>query len=347
MEIKENLKSLLPDELEKLKTTIDKIITELGIKPSTNKRYLLRDNKVECPLCNNSNVVKNGTKNKAQRYLCKSCSKYFSITTNNIINHSKLSHIQLLKILECMARFDTLEITSKEVGISERQAYNIRIKIINLFKKINEKELLKGIVQADEKYLRISFKGTRKAKMPRKSRKNGTQGLKPGIGKEKVCIIGAIDSNDNIILKIVGIGSASTEMIEKALADKIEKNSVLVTDSKTGYIKFAENNNLILKQLPKKTYTIEDIYHLGELNSLFSELEIFIQKFKGLSTRHLQEYLDWFRFRKILKYTVEYLNINGEMFKYITQNKTTLKNAEICKRTFPVDTSELFDDPFL
>jgi len=347
MEIKETLESLLPDELEKIQKIIDSIIKELGLRTSTNKRYLLRDNKISCPICDKSDVLKNGTKNNTQRYVCRNCSKYFSITTNNITGHSKLTYIQLIKFLECMARFDTLEITAKEVGISQREVYNVRIKIINLFKNFNDNIILKGIIQSDEKYIRLSFKGTRKKKMPRKSRKNGTQGLKPGIGKEKVCIIGAVDSNDNIILKVVGIGSASTEMIEKALAGKIEKNSVLVTDSKTGYIKFAECHNLILKQLLKKSYTVEDIYHLGELNSLFSELEIFIQKFKGLSTRHLQEYLDWFRFRKILKYTVEYLNINGEMFKYITQNKTTLKNTDICKRTFPVDINGLFEKPFL
>lgn len=38
-----------------------------------------------------------------------------------------------------------------------------------------------------------------------------------------------------------------------------------------------------------------------------AELDILLLKCRGLSTRHLQEYLDLFRFRKILKYTVEYL----------------------------------------
>lgn len=43
----------------------------------------------------------------------------------------------------------------------------------------------------------------------------------------------------------------------------------------------------------------------GELNSLMAELDVLLLKTRGLSTRHLQEYLDLFRFRKILRYTVE------------------------------------------
>ena len=44
---------------------------------------------------------------------------------------------------------------------------------------------LKGIVQVDEKYFRISFKGTKHEKMPRKTRHSGSQDLKIGIKKTK------------------------------------------------------------------------------------------------------------------------------------------------------------------
>ena len=340
-----NLNALLPDELEKIKIVIDAIIIELGLKSTTNKRYLLRDNKVVCPVCNNANISKNGTKNKTQRYVCKTCNKFFSITTDNITNYSRLTHKQLLKLLECIARFDTLEITSKEAGISQREAYNLRIKIINIFSKLNTNILLEGIIRVDEKYIRLSFKGTRKAKMPRKSRKHGNASSKSGISKDQVCVVGAIDGNDSIILKVVGTGSASTNMIKKALTGRIKKASIIVADNKSSYIKFAKEYKLVLKQIPKKSHTVEG-YHLGELNSLFAELELFLQKFRGLSTRHLQEYLDWFRFRKVLKYTVEYLNTNHEIFKYITQNKTTLKSRAVCKTAFPVDIVEIYDDEF-
>lgn len=338
------LKDLLPDELEKIKSLIDSLLIELGIQSQTNKRYLLKEKNIKCPQCQSKHIHKNGTKNNTQRFKCLECNKFFSITTSNVLSYSKLSYQQLIKLLECMGRYETLEATAKETGISERQTYNLRIKIISLFNKFDNHKLLSGVVQADEKYIRLSFKGTRKKNMPRKSRKNGNgyfQNRGSGINKnEHVCVVCAIDSEDKIILKIVGMGIASTEMIELGLSEKIVKGSTLITDSKNSYIEFAIRNKLNLKQIPSGETKTED-YHLGELNEIFTELEILLLRFKGLSTRHLQEYLDWFRYRKILKYTVDYLKTTKEFFKIVLKEESVLTNNDVCKREMPIDISKI------
>lgn len=336
--------NLLPHELESIKQVINELILDLSGQSLTNKKYLQKQKRLKCPKCTSINVVKNGTKNKTQRYKCKTCNKYFSITTNSFLSYSKLNYTQMKKMLECMARFETLEVTSKEVGISERETYNIRIKIISIFNKLDKDIKLSGVVQADEKYIRLSFKGTRSEKMPRKSRKNGNgyfQNRGSGISKsEHVCVVAAIDSLDHIILKVAGMGNASTSMIEKALGGKIEEGSILITDSKNSYIKFAKNNILNLKQIPSDKHKIED-YHLGELNSLLGEIDTLILNFKGISTRHLQSYLDWFRYRKVLKYTVEYLNTTNEIYKFILKEDSHLINDQVCKVAMPIDVSEI------
>lgn len=176
--------------------------------------------------------------------------------------------------------------------------------------------------------------------MPRKSRRNGQEGRTSGISMDQVCILMATDTNDNIFIKVVGLGPLSTDDLENNLSDYIEEKSILVTDSKSSYIKFAQNHNLILKQIPDGSHTTKDGYHLGELNSLMSELDILLLKCRGLSTRHLQEYLDLFRFRKILRYTIEYLKQNKEMYNYSLLQTTNIKNKNICKREMPVDVSE-------
>ena len=210
------------------------------------------------------------------------------------------------------------------------------ISTLNEYKKTK----LKGLVQCDEKYVRLSFKGTRKNKMPRKSRRNGQEGRTSGISMDQVCILMVIDSYDNIFVKIVGLGSLSNDDLENNFTDWIEEKSILVTDSKSSYIKFAKDHNLILKQIPENKHTTKDCYHLGELNSLMSELDVLLLKFRGLSTRHLQEYLDLFRFRKILKYTIEYLKQNKEMYNFSLLEKTNIKNKNVCKKQMPIDLSE-------
>ena len=328
MNYSEEFKNLLPDELEFIKEILDNLIITTKNNKNTNVKYHDKN-------C----IVKNGLKNNVQYYKCKNCNKFFSISTSTLASNISLSYNQLLNFMLCLINYNTISETAKIVGISERSTYNIRIKIISTLNKY-KKSKLKGLVQCDEKYVRLSFKGTRKDKMPRKSRKNGQESRTSGISMDQVCILMAVDSYDNIFIKIVGLGPLSSDDLENNFSDWIEEQSILVTDSKSSYIKFAKDHNLILKQIPENKHTTKDGYHLGELNSLMSELDILLLKCKGISTRHLQEYLDLFRFRKILKYTIEYLKQNKEMYNYTLLQTTNIKNKNVCRRQMPVDVSE-------
>ena len=339
MNYSEEFKNLLPDELETIKDILDNLIITTKNDKKTNLKYQDKRKELKCPNCDNDYIVKNGFKNNIQYYKCKNCNKFFSISTNTITSNISLNYNQLLDFMLCLINYNTITETAKIVGLSERDTYNIRIKIISTLNKYKQTKL-KQLVQCDEKYVRLSFKGTRKNKMPRKSRKNGQEGRTSGISMDQVCILMAIDSYDNIFIKIVGLGPLSTNDLENNFSDWIEEQSILVTDSKNSYIKFAKNHNLILKQIPEDKHTTKDGYHLGELNSLMSELDVLLLKCRGLSTRHLQEYLDLFRFRKILKYTIEYLKQNKEMYKYSLLQTTNIKNKNICKKQMPVDISE-------
>ena len=339
MNYSEEFKNLLPDELEFIKEILDNLIITTKNNKNTNVKYQDKNKKLKCPNCGKNCIVKNGLKNNVQYYKCKNCNKFFSISTSTLASNISLSYNQLLNFMLCLINYNTISETAKIVGISDRSTYNIRIKIISTLNKY-KKSKLKGLVQCDEKYVRLSFKGTRKDKMPRKSRKNGQESRTSGISMDQVCILMAVDSYDNIFIKIVGLGPLSSDDLENNFSDWIEEQSILVTDSKSSYIKFAKDHNLILKQIPENKHITKDGYHLGELNSLMSELDILLLKCKGISTRHLQEYLDLFRFRKILKYTIEYLKQNKEMYNYSLLQTTNIKNKNVCRRQMPVDVSE-------
>lgn len=338
--------NLLPEDLEKIKHIVDELLKNIIGLRSTNINYQVVKKNIICPKCNaDFGIVKNGTKNKTQRYKCKNCNTFFSISTKTITNHLSLSYDKLLIFLQCLVDNNTLEETASKTGISERETYNLRIKIISILGSYNDVKL-HGIIQADEKYIRINLKGTRKDKMPRETHKNGFQDRTSGISDEQVCVLVALDSCDNIVAKVVGLGPITKDEIEENLEDKVENGSILVTDSKSSYRKFAKNHNLKLKVIAAKKHKTRDGYHLGELNSLMKELEDMLIKAHGLSTRHLQEYLDYFRCRKLLKYTVEYLKRNKELYNYILVQDSTLKSRNVCKRSMPVDIAKHYDCDF-
>ena len=337
-----NLDSLLPDELEKIQLYINNLLDIKETTRVTNIKYQEKYNEIKCPKCNGNWIVKNGKKNKTQRYKCKNCDKFFSISTGTLSSHLKISFNNLITIMKDMLDSKNLDDTSKDIKMSIREVYNIRIKIMDTLKVFREKTMLSGIIEMDEKYISINFKGTRKDKMPRESKRSSHDNTASGISKEDVCILGAIDENDNILLVISGLASAGIQYLKNGFNSKIKEGATIITDEKSSYIKFAKDNNLILKQIKSGNHSTKDGYNINTLNQIFSELDKYLGNFNGLSTRHLQQYLDFFTYKKYLKYAVEYMYKNIEFYKYILSNSSTLINKNICTTTMPVDVLEAY-----
>ncbi len=72
------------------------------------------------------------------------------------------------------------------------------------------------------------------------------------------------------------------------------KNAKSITAySASAYQDFCKENNLVLNAIPSGFHS-DGIYNISEINSIHSQLETWLKKFRGFSTRHLQEYLNWF-----------------------------------------------------
>ena len=53
-----------------------------------------------------------------------------------------------------------------------------------------------------------------------------------------------------------------------------------------------------------------------------------------------------FKFRKILRYTIDYLKQNKEMYNFSLLQYTTLKTRNVCTKNMPVDVSKKYDKIF-
>ena len=337
-----SLDLLLPDELEQIQLYINNL---LNIKESTrvtNTKYQEKYNNIKCPKCNGTNIIKNGHKNETQRYKCKECNTFFSISTKTLSSHIKINFNILITIMKNMLDGKNLEDTSKDTKISIREVYNIRIKIMDTLKIFREKTILSGIIEMDEKYISLSFKGTRKDKMPRESKKSSHDNTASGISKEDVCILGAIDENDNLLLIVSGLASAGIKDLKNGYDGLIKEGSTIITDEKKSYIKFAKDNKLNLKQIKSGNHSTKDGYNINTLNQVFSELDKYIANFNGLSTRHLQQYLDFFVYRKHLRYTIEYIKQSKELYLELIKGNSNLINDKICKTKMPIDVDNIY-----
>ncbi len=136
----------------------------------------LEGDRPPCPHCGSKIVKKNGHRKGRQRYQCKDCGSYFVITNASILYASKKSPATWEKFMECMMDKFPLRKSAARCGISLPTAFVWRQKVLGGLQIIHESVVLTGVVQTDETYFPVSYKGNHtksKFTMPRNSHKRG------------------------------------------------------------------------------------------------------------------------------------------------------------------------------
>ncbi len=105
-------------------------------------------------------VVKNGKrKDGVQRFLCRDCHRSFIASTDSITSRTRKSISVWATYLKCMLDQKTLKQSSAECDISISTAFTWRHKILDTLSELTEKAYLTGVVEADETFFNVSFKG--------------------------------------------------------------------------------------------------------------------------------------------------------------------------------------------
>jgi len=287
---------------------------------------------------NQDDLVKYGKTSKGrQRYLNVKTGKTESDTTHSIVKYTKKSYEQWSILIRCMLYGLTLKQTAQEVGISKTSAFAWRHKVLEAIKDYQEVIELSGEIQIDETYFLLNMKGPWAGKdMPRKAKKKGAPSLYRGVSNEQVCVLVAIDEHDQVLTKIIGQGNPLKDNIQSVLIDHVKQGSHWITDSKSAYVDVASQLNCSITQVPPRKHTKGD-YNLGIMNSYHSGLKTWFKRFRGVSTKHLESYLMWFRFMKYLNYQLELGDHAYESLKYAISNKISIQTSDIHKKPFPID----------
>ena len=169
---------------------------------------------------------------------------------------------------------------------------------------------LKGEIQLDAKNISINFKGTKASNMPRAPKKHASNS-NMSKNRHTSCIIGALDEEDHLVLRIEGFEKEDTQMY-RTLSNQIQKGSHLIGDGFQGFKTVAEELGCSLSIVKADTHISDDGYNINGINQIHSELQTFLRKFHGISTRHLQGYLNFFVLLKKLRYSYESYCIKQE-----------------------------------
>ncbi len=171
---------------------------------------------------------------------------------------------------------------------------------------------VEGVIEADEVFLAESFKGTKPSKMPRKSRKRGKQIKKRGISNEQVCIATAIDRQGNLIMELLCRGRMTHQELERLYDGRVGDNSIFCTDSHKSYVQFAKDCSLEHKRIQRGKHK-EGIYHIQHINAVHSKLKKWMNKFNGVATKYISNYLYWFKWLQLFETDKEVVKIKNFM----------------------------------
>ena len=285
----------------------------------------------KCPHCDSTNFVKNGTKCNNQRYLCRDCKKSFVEQTGTILYNSQKGIEVWEKYIHCMIEKYPLRKCAKICGINLATAFVWRHKILDALQSMMTDVELDGVVQADETFTAVSYKGNHKSfKLPRTAYKRGTKASKRGLSTEKVCIPCAVNLDGLSVAKISNLGKPSLKNLQKVLNGNISKNSVFVTDSLCPYQKLSLDMELNHIRITTKKRS-NGLFNIQTVNSYHRRLkDLITHRFKGVATKYLNNYLVYHNFVNFAKGSSE--SKESILLDFIRNTLCTSKTIDISTR---------------
>jgi len=253
--------------------------------------------KKPCPHCTSNNVYKRGKQKGVQMYQCEDCKRWYSETTGTPLYDIKLKS-KWQSYLRCMEQGMPIKKIATEIGISIQTSFDWRHKILSSLNQFVP-ELLSSEVECDELELALNNKGSRN--LDRKPRKRGND-FSRNIGKQEVTVVQvvtAVERKGEKYLKAVATKRLSKKDIAKVLDGRLADNTTLITDKHPSYKAFAKGNPVIKhKALLAKDHVDKNdtTIHLQKVNNVHAQVRKFLRPFNGVSSKYLQNYLNWYAY---------------------------------------------------
>ena len=285
-----------------------------------------------CPHCHSSEIVRFGRqKDGKQRFLCKACKKTFQATSGTLFQGAAISQRarKLRQYIHCMALCLPLRQTAKTCQINLSTAFAWRHKVLDALAVTLENVVLDGIVEADETFFALSFKGNRHmndlqgvALEPRKRGK--LKGINDAM---QVCVPTGVSRAGSTIGKASNLGHPSGADVLSVFKGHIKEGSVLCADGGRAYNRVAKDTQTQL-QVIKGGKGTRGIYGIQRVNAMHNSLKGMINiRFRGVATKYLNNYVAW---NSILKDSGESLddieNLLYDIITNIRENHCTTRN---------------------
>jgi Transposase and inactivated derivatives len=244
-----------------------------------------------CGHCGSQHVAPWGSASAMKRYRCKDCRRTFSALTGTPLAQLHRRDAWLA-YGQALADGVSLRKAAQRCRIALDTSFRWRHRFLKTAKDVKAKAV-RGIIEADETFVRKSAKGS-KALVGRRPRKRGEK-ANPGLSRDDYAPVLIVrdrhgSTADHILPDLAGA------TIDACLAPLVERGGVLVSDGRDAYAAFAEKHGVLHIRLnASQGERLYEGFHIQNVNAYMSRLKDWLRRFKGVATRHLASYLGWWR----------------------------------------------------
>ena len=188
-----------------------------------------------CPHCGYGASVGCGKADGLQRFRCKGCGRSFNALTGTPLARLRKKE-RWLDFGRSLSEGETVVASAERCGVALSTAFRWRHRFLS---SQEPSPTLTGIVEADETFVLLSYKGSRAweraeqgrpgAEVPdREARGRDGKATKRGLSHEQVPILVAADRSGAVVSAVLPVDSA--EAIKAVLDPVLSKDALLVTD---------------------------------------------------------------------------------------------------------------------
>ena len=230
---------------------------------------------VKCPYCTSGKVVKwSVRKDGTRRYKCKDCRHTFVLARNTVFYYAKKDLATFALYAETMKEKTVIRRAAGLCRIGKKTSFLWRHKILDSLRGVMDDVKLDGIVEADEAFFPISYKGSRC--LPRAARRRGGPAKKPGLSSEKVCVPCAVNRGGKSVSAVSNLGKVSRADLENVFCTHVVEGAVWCSDKEHSYQGFAEKHSLSLIQFKSDGKKTCGMFHIQHVNAYHSQLKSMI-----------------------------------------------------------------------
>ena len=245
----------------------------------------------QCPHCQSERLGRWGRQSGLQRLRCRACGKCCNALTGTPLARLRCKE-RWLVYAQALIEGLSIRKAAEQCGVAKTTSFRWRHRFLQVIAELKATGLT-GIVEADETWFPLSFKGLRK--LPRPAHHRGHAIHQRGTGEDQVPVLVLRDRHGTTTdFKLI----AATQTVEAPIIGRvIATDAVLCTDGSASLRAAARQAGITHQalNLSAGVRVLAGVYHIQNVNAYDSRLKTWMKRFHGVATRYLENYLGWHR----------------------------------------------------